>query len=196
MGAYLNVDKILETKKTFYSTKDVSVILEVDNTRTLENTISGLISSGLFVQLERGKYYLKSKFPSDFEISSYLYSPSYVSLESALNYYGILSQFPLETIAITTKKTSVKKINDKVYSYSQIKKELFTGYESKNEFLIAYPEKAIFDYLYFIVKSLRTENYLGEMDLSKLSKRKIELYLPLVSADNKKRIEKLVTKYI
>ncbi|OJI08863.1 hypothetical protein COT69_01835 [candidate division WWE3 bacterium CG09_land_8_20_14_0_10_39_24] len=196
MGAYLQIDKILETKKTFFSTRDVAVVLGIKNTRTLENTISGLINSGLFAQLERGKYYLKRNAPSDFAISSYLYNPSYISLESALNYYGILSQFPFEITSVTAKKTCVKKIDDKIYSYSQLKKELLTGYESKNGFLIACPEKALFDYFYFIFKSLRTENYLNEMELSQLSKNKVASYLPLVSVSSESRIAMLIKKYL
>ncbi|MFH1389062.1 MAG: hypothetical protein ABIG86_03545 [Patescibacteria group bacterium] len=192
----MQIDKLLETKKTFFNTRDIAVILKIENARSLENTISSLIGSGLFVQLERGKYYLKQNAPSDFATSSYLYNPSYISLESALNYYGILSQFPFEITAITTKKTCVKNINDKIFSYSQIKKELLTGYESKNNFLIAYPEKALFDYFYFVTKSFRTENYLSEMDLSQLSKEKIRLYLPLVSANSKSGIAVLIDKYL
>jgi len=196
MGSYLQIDKILETKKVFFSTKDIAIILGIKNTRTLENTTSALINSGLLVQLERGKYYLKQNTPSDFAIGSYLYAPAYISLESALSYYGILSQFPFEITSVTAKKTCVKKINGKIYSYSHIKKELLTGYESKNNFLIAYPEKAMFDYFYFVTKSLRTENYLSEMDLLQLSKEKIKLYLPLVSTSNKSKITMLIDKYL
>lgn len=147
-------------------------------------------------QLEKGKYYLTSLNPNDFEISQFIYSPSYISLESALSHHGILSQFPFEITAITLRKPVTKLINSKTYTYSRLKKEIFTGYVKKGETLIATPEKAFFDYCYFICKSLKSESYLNEMDLSRVSKTRVNEFLRISPKSFANKIDLLIGKYL
>lgn len=196
METYIRLEKLTNSDKKFFTSKDFSTILGVDSTRTRENTISKLISSGILTQLEKGKYYLTSTKPNEFEISQFIYSPSYISLETALNFHGILSQFPYEITAVTLKKTVTKVIDNKTYVYSQLKKELFTGYVKKGDSLIAIPEKALFDYFYFICKSLKSESYLNEMDLNKINVSTIEEFLSLTTSPIKSKIKALIENYL
>lgn len=129
-------------------------------------------------------------------MANFIYTPSYISLETALNYFGVLSQFPHEVTSITTKRTKQKDINSKVFSYSRIKKEVFTGYQMIDGILIASPSKAFFDYLYFVSKALRTENYISEMDLSKIDKAEVKKYLDLLENDKVTNLEVLINKYL
>jgi predicted transcriptional regulator of viral defense system len=165
-------------------------------TRTLENIIKSLLNTEIFMSLEKGKYLLTSSQPSDFEIANFLYSPSYISLETGLNHYGILSQFPMEITSVTTAKKSTKLILGKAYIYSKINTRLFTGYYKEENYLIAYPEKALFDYLYMITRALKTVSYLDEMDFSRIDKNKLKNYLSLVSQKDAKKIAGLISLYI
>jgi predicted transcriptional regulator of viral defense system len=82
-----------------------------------------------------------------------MYSPSYVSLHSALAFYGIIP----EAIVQITAVSSLKKVNFEnifgSFSYQQILPELMFGYEQKSflnkqSLIFATPEKAILDLLY------------------------------------------------
>ena len=180
----------------FFTTKDLQELLKIKSKRTLEDLIKRLIKAKVLTQLEKGKYSAINKQPSDFEIAQFLYSPSYISFETALNYHGILSQFPVEITSVTTKKRTIKTIENKIYSYSKINSKLFTGYYKEGIYLIAYPEKALFDQFYMISKSLKTQGYLDEMDYSQLNKNKVIKYLDLLTDNAKKLVSELLNKYI
>jgi predicted transcriptional regulator of viral defense system len=77
-----------------------------------------LKEDGLIIKSERDKYQISNKTVGDFEMANYLYEPLYLSLETALNYWGVLSQFPFEITSVTIKKSVNKKLNDQIFSYS------------------------------------------------------------------------------
>lgn len=111
------------------------------------------VQEGLFLRLKKGLYALKTDVPGEKEIANRLYRPSYISFAYALAYYNILPEMPYQVTSATTKSTRLFTIQDKVFAYYSVKKEVFTGYILKKEgelsFLIAEPEKALVDYLYF-----------------------------------------------
>ena len=85
-------------------------------------------------------------------VSNYIYKPSYVSLHSALAFYGIIPEAVTQITAVSTLKTADFQNIFGEFSYQKIKPELFFGYEQKpvgeRSVLLATPEKAILDLLY------------------------------------------------
>jgi len=87
-----------------------------------------------------------------YNIANKIYRPSYISLNSALSFYGFIPEAVFLTISITTLKTNTfnNKLGD--FVYKSIKNKAFFGYKIVNiqntKFNIADPEKAILDYLY------------------------------------------------
>lgn len=122
---------------------------------TLAVLIRRLIKTGVLIRLERNKYLVSKMGTHEFLIANFLYEPSYVSFESALNFHGVLPQFPYEITSATTKKPKEKTVGEKAYHYSRIKKSLFWGYDKTNGFLLADPEKALLDLLYIAAKGQR-----------------------------------------
>ena len=83
-----------------------------------------------------------------------MYIPSYVSLESALWFYGLIPEFVAKTTSITTRNTCRFQNDFGVFSYQHLKPECYSGFlglKDENDFniLIASPEKAVVDFLYF-----------------------------------------------
>lgn len=185
-----------KNNKNLLTTKDISQLKGIDIKRTLENHTRRLIETKVLTPLEKGKYMITDSDVSDFEIANFLYSPSYISFETALNYHGILGQFPFEIISSTTKKSNKKEILGKTYRYTKINKKMYTGYYKSGNSLIAYPEKALFDQLYMIALKKKGEGYLNEMDYSKIRKKDIEQYLPLISSRVAREIKYLISKYL
>ena len=162
--------------------------LELFTTKTLRDMAGSAIAEATFFaalnrltrqkvlqKLERDKYMLVGGHAHGFRIANFLYEPSYVSLEAALNFHGVLSQFPYEIASVTTRKPVTKTIDEKTYRYVRIKKELFWGYETVQGFLIAHPEKALLDLLYLMFKGLAIV-HVDELDISKLNKARFILY--------------------
>ena len=169
--------KIYESKLCFFTLKTIKDILSIDKESTQFSIIKKLVKAGLIERIEKDKYLLKGKTFSDFTLANFLYHPSYISFETALNFHGILSQFPYEISSATVKKTTRKTFQEKVFVYVHIKKELFWGYEKKNGFLIATGEKALLDQLYIAAKGHRSIN-LDEYDFSNISLSRLKEYLP------------------
>ena len=125
--------------------------------QTMRNQLTRWQDKGLLIQLKRGVYILNKNdrkvFPSRFFFANQLMWPSYVSLESALSYYGFIPEAVADVTSITSKKTNCFKNSLGQFIYQHVKSAVFKGYHSfKDEagmdVLIACPEKAIVDFLY------------------------------------------------
>ncbi len=120
-------------------------------------------------RIKRGIYYFterKDEIELE-EVAHLIYNPSYVSLESALSYYGFIPE-KVFTITSVSTKTSRKFKNDfGKFSYRKIKKELFFGYnavETKNgKYLLAEPEKAVIDYFYLNLGKINNPDDIKEL---------------------------------
>jgi len=70
-----------------------------------------------------------------------------LSFEWVLGRYNILSQKSYALTLATTKRASAKEVCDTVLNYHHIQKNLFFGYNLKDGYLIAEPEKAFLIWL-------------------------------------------------
>ena len=170
------IQKIYQSKLNLFTTKTLRDILGTDLPQiTFFTTLARLTRQNVLKKLERDKYILAETHVNSFQIANFLYEPSYISLFTALNFYGVVSQFPYEISSMTTKKPVTKLIDDIAYRYVRVKKNLFWGYELKEGFLIAEPEKALLDALYLMSKGLAVV-HIDELDLSNLDKKRFNIY--------------------
>ncbi len=144
-----------------------------------ENTASVFIKrnlgSGLFLKLKNGFYAIKDSSPSPYSVANKLYQPSYVSLEKALSHYGVIPETVYAVTSVTTKATREFETPSGTFSYQKIKRTAFTGYGPVNmdgeTVLMAQPEKALVDYLYF--SDLNGSEPNERMHLENLDKKKV-----------------------
>ncbi len=169
--------RILKEKQIgLFSLADFERLFNIKNRQTLYKKISRLEKKKLIEKLIKGKYLFFLNTVNDFTIANYLYQPSYISLESALSFYGIITGFSYKLFSITTKKSRSFDIDNKELQYCQINPNLFWGYEKKEDFLIADKEKALLDFLYFYLKGLRSGLEWKELDLTEIDKQKLIRY--------------------
>lgn len=87
-----------------------------------------------------------------FEIANLIYGPSYVSLETALAYYGLVPESAYGIVSVSTRKTSRFATGIATFSYRSVAKRAFFGYtileRGKTHVKIAEIEKALLDFLY------------------------------------------------
>lgn len=163
------VKKLYETNLSLLNSRTLMDLFGIKNRRSFFQILLRFQENNLIRKIEKDKYLIVHKNVSDFEIANFLYEPSYISLESALNYWGILSQFPFEITSVTLKKSIAKEADNKLFTYSQLSVNIFGMYQKKDCFLIATPEKAFYDQLYLASKGIRSVD-IDEYDLSKLKK--------------------------
>lgn len=134
---------------------------------------------GLLRRLKRGLYVSINRTPSPWLIANQLYKPSYLSLESALSYYGLIPESVFSVISVTTKTTREFEAGDHRYLYRTIKRRAFGGYRSieigGEPILIAEREKALADYLYFVFLKRTPLN--ERLSLTGINKRELQNYL-------------------
>lgn len=112
--------------------------------------------------------------PSLLEVAIALYSPSYLSLESALFHHQCLSQSPKGGITLVTSgrpfkiKTPLGNIR-----YFHMKEKLFFGF---NIHRIAYPEKAWLDLVYLRGLKGRSKILSEEIDLDGFNQKRLSRF--------------------
>ena len=168
--------KIYDSSIQLFPLKTLRDLMDIDKTSSLFKVVNRLVESGVLLKIERNKYVLKNYSGSEFALANFIYEPSYVSFESALSFYGIISQFPYEVTSATIKQTRSKEFNSKQYSYYRIKKELSWGYVKHDNYLIAEKEKALLDQIYLSSKGIK-KIHLEEYDLSLIDKNKLKSYM-------------------
>lgn len=173
------IKTLQEKRLNLFSYAQAKILFNIENDNTLKHLLRRLKKDEIITSLARGRYLfnLAKNDPSEYEIANFLYSPSYISLETGLNFYNFITQFPYEITSVTVKKTKEIEANNQVYSYSKIKKDYFRDYILKNDFLIAPPHKVLFDYYYFCYKGLKSLRLLNETDEKLLKSKKICNYL-------------------
>ena len=128
--------------------------------------------SGYIVPLRQG-WYAFADYVNKPDYARYfaskIYTPSYISLHTALSFYGIIPEAVVAITSITTRKTAQFENVFASYSYQTIKPSLFWGYEPKQlsdgkTFMLATPEKALIDLLY-LYPQYSTEEEMRELRL-------------------------------
>lgn len=127
---------------------------------------------GYLLKIKQGFYALADQDINQnfsFLIANRIYHTSYISLEKALKYYGLIPEEVFQTTSVSTKKTTEFNTPVGSFSYRHISPKLFWGYKliktKDSKFLIAEPEKAILDYLYLHSK-LKTDDDFREMRIN------------------------------
>jgi hypothetical protein len=86
--------------------------------------INELVKSDVLVLLKRGVYITgkvsKADKPSPFLLANHLLGPSYVSLESALSYWGLIPEAVYETTSVTIQKSKIFNTQAGRFSYTNL----------------------------------------------------------------------------
>lgn len=133
----------------------------------------------ILLPIQRNKYILKDRSLQDtLKIANELVKPSYISLYSSLNYFGICTQNPVDIQSVTTKRG--RSIGHKAISfnfiYYKIQEKLYFGYQIIERKFIAEPEKALLDIMYLQKRGFDSESInFKTFDLKKL-RQYIERY--------------------
>lgn len=165
-----------------------------DKVATIKVQLTNWKKKGLIIQLRKGLYILGNEDreiePSLFYMANQIFIPSYVSLESAFAFYGLIPELVTQITSVTTRKTCKFQNEFGTFSYQHLKPECYSGFtalkdENGLSILIADPEKAIVDFLYFNLSKfdpkrhdIFEESYRFQ-NCNKLNKRKFKMFAKL-----------------
>jgi predicted transcriptional regulator of viral defense system len=172
------MDLLIENKLSEYKTHIIDYatlksILKNMNYENINNKIADLRKKNILKTIKKGLYVHNSQITKNIiskELVSNLLlaSPSYISLDYALHFYGLIPESVHEITAITSKRSKVFKTDIGIFSYKQIRNELFRlGITIERlkyaNFLIAGKEKALCDKVY-LTSGLELSSKTGMID--------------------------------
>jgi len=187
----------------------LSSILEKLNYKRINDKIVQLKNKGILTPLKSGYYVYNpvhgNNLVSKEIMANILLGPSYISLDYALWFHELIPESVHEITSLTTKRSKSFETEYGVFSYKQIKKELFNlGLEIQStksgNFIIASKEKALCDKVYFTKDlSLRSKDAMVEfleddlrIDLDELNKFNIDIFYKYLEISKSKKIEILI----
>lgn len=151
------------------------------------NSISRWVKQGKLIQLRQGMYAfpdVKQDGDAPFYIANKLYTPSYISIHSALAFYGMIPEAVVQITSVGSRKTNFFENELGQFSYHTIKREAMFGYTIEQSafhptwgMLIAEREKAILDLLYLYPYYTSKQDMLDlRLDLDDINSVKLDAY--------------------
>ena len=137
-----------------------------------------------------------------FVIANRIHEPSYISLEMALSFYGLIPEAVYGITSVTSQKTRTIKTPIGGFTYRHLKPELLFGYELRecdgHHYRMAETEKAVLDYLYFNSKIKDEESFMGARFNTDEFKKRVntEKFNKYLAAFNNKALAKRVKKFL
>jgi len=148
------------------------------NPREIRRQISRWRQAGKIYQLRRGLYCLAPPFqkvnPHPFLVANRLIPASYVSLQSALAYYGMIPEHVPVTTSVTTVLPAQWETPLGNFDFRRIQVDFFDDYRlvdlgEKQRSFVATPEKALLDLIY-LESGSDSFDYLAELRLGNLNR--------------------------
>lgn len=184
------LEKLKKIEKDFFTLKDLEKVWW-GKKETLKVILSRLVKKGRLKRVERNLYLLPEKIVEIEKIANQIYFPSYLSFETALAKYGILSQIPYILTFATLKKTKKLKIENFEIEYRKIKESLFFAFNLQKGIYIAKPEKALLDTFYLASLGKLKINF-KTLDYKKIQKKKLLNLLKKFPLKTQKLVRKLL----
>jgi hypothetical protein len=178
---------IYKESRTVFRLKDIAILVGEERFQSLNKKLNYYIQTGKLENPRKG-IYAKSGYNTE-ELACSIFTPSYISLEYALQKAGILFQYDSRITSVSYLSRKVE-VSDQSFIYRKIKGSALVNtlgiIRQTNHVNIASPERAFLDLLY-----LEKDYYFD--NLNPLNKDLIRKLLPVYQS---KGLSETVTKLI
>lgn len=162
--------KLLSLNQKIIQTMDAAACLNISRMHA-SKILGRLASANLVISIGRGLWAL-SKQIDPLVLPEYLTSPlpSYISLQTALYYHGMISQIPSVIYAVSLARTRQYHTPFGTISIHHISSDFFMEYtvlDSQTNIKIATPEKALLDLFYLTPARSKLFAALPELEIPK-----------------------------
>ncbi|MEI8329233.1 MAG: hypothetical protein WCG14_04470 [Chlamydiia bacterium] len=169
--------------------------------------LSRLVKNGDLIRLKNGFYLIPELIENQLipyeQIGNQLYGPSYISLEWALSYYGMIPEGVYGVTSVSFLRSKIFKTPVGEFSYEHLSLPKFScgqslGKNGLGNFLIATPEKALADLVYFKSKKMTPNDLMIDLvegrriDIDQLKKLNKGYLLEIKTAYKSQNINALV----
>ncbi|CAI0715404.1 type IV toxin-antitoxin system AbiEi family antitoxin [Serratia entomophila] len=105
MTAINTLDKFSKMGKNIFLTQDLATLFPTESPRTLQKSVDRLIAAGILKRAAKGIYVNGRASLGGYPLESIVINIrrgeyNYISLESALSQYGVISQIPMDRLTI------------------------------------------------------------------------------------------------
>lgn len=127
------------------------------NPSDIRRQLSRWVKEGKLIQLRRSVYTLAEpyckKAAHPFLLANRLKAASYVSMQSALAWYGLIPEYVPVVTSVTTDRPEQLNTPKGLFAFKHVKKSFFSGYRCEKladgqMAMVATPEKALMDLIY------------------------------------------------
>jgi hypothetical protein len=174
----MKLQEIAKISKLYFGYREISRVLGITepSARVLASRYA---ERGFLIRVKRNIYVLRERWTAlsreeSFEIANILEVPSYISLMTALEYYGVTTQIQRSAVeSLSIRRTGTYETAGKAFFYTRISRELYGGFSREKGFFMASPEKAFLDALY--LKSISRYRFdVSSLNVSKLDRKQTE----------------------
>lgn len=170
----------IDFQKTFESTPIIpNSEIDIHFPEFERNNLTRWQKKGYLVKIRNGYYRLNRPIQNQdelFVLAGKIYRPSYISLETALAWYGLIPESVFSITSVTHLKTQSFQTPIGHFEYRHLKKELLFGaiLSSCDQYFykIANPVKALLDFLY-LRHDLHEAGHFEELRLDLISLQKL-----------------------
>ncbi len=178
--------------------------------QAVRNQLERWKKSGRIIRLKKGVFILADDDRrvglSRPYLANQLYGPSYVSLEYALGYYGLIPERVSDITSVTSLKTMKFANAAGTFIYQHVKLKAYRGFvlvegDGGLKFFIAEPEKAVVDFLYLNLEKFKVDDpdiFEGSyrfQNTEKLGAKKIFRFADLFENRKLVKVASLFSKY-
>lgn len=168
------MDKILDTIVTPYIDAQ-TLLAHLQDYTNPRGHIARLVKKGVLIRLKNGFYLIASRFRRGQEypyeqVANLLFGPSYVSLEWALSFYNFIPERVVVVTSVTTQRNKDFSTPISRFTYRHLSLSRYSvGITRKKVddqlggFLIATPEKALIDWIFFSSRNLDENELLEDL---------------------------------
>ena len=173
----MKLNELRRIKKLYFGWDELARALGItgDSARV---AASRYVRQGLLVRVKRNLYMLRETWDAcgreeKFVIANMGQVPSYISLTTAMDYYGITTQMQQDFFeSVTLFRTKTIQVNRTVFTYTKMAEPLYSGFIREKGFFIASPEKALLD-AFYLMSYGRYRADLSAIDASRLDMAKL-----------------------
>ncbi|HMB30628.1 MAG TPA: hypothetical protein VKN82_02255 [Desulfohalobiaceae bacterium] len=151
----MKISELYQINKLTFGYEELARVLDI-SLPSARVAASRYVRQGLLVRVRKNLYVLRNKWEhaeleEKFQIANLGQVPSYISLLTALDYYGLTTQVQRDFFeSLALKRTKEIVVDTSVFKYTKLSADLYFGFQRQKGFFIASPEKALLDAFYLI----------------------------------------------
>ena len=173
----MKLQELNRIKKLYFGYEEIARVFGI-NPASAKVTAGRYVTQGLLLRIKKNIYMRQdvwnaSGIEEKFLLANLGQAPSYISLMTALEYYGVTTQVQRAFFeSVATKRTKEINVKGAIFRYTKIAGGLYFGFKKEKNFFIATPEKALLD-AFYLMSYGRYSLDISALDATKIDREEV-----------------------